>query len=96
MVAPTGAVFDERFFMYKEDIDLSLRLARAGWRLVMDPSVTILHVRGTADRRAMPFWVRRRSLVNEWRIWLKGPQPARRLPSFAYLAGKTVLVVIGR
>jgi N-acetylglucosaminyl-diphospho-decaprenol L-rhamnosyltransferase len=95
-VAPGGAVFDERFFMYKEDIDLSLRLARAGWRLVVDPSLAVLHVRGTFDRMAMPFWVRRRSLVNEWRIWLKGLQPAHRVPSFAYLAGKTLLVVIGR
>jgi len=96
-VAPGGAVFDERFFMYKEDIDLSLRLARLGWRLVLDPSVTVLHVRGwNPDRRAMPSWARRRSLVNEWRIWRKGLQPAHRLSTLAYLGGKSVLVALGR
>ena len=96
-VAPDGDVFDESFFMYKEDIDLSLRLARAGWRVVFDPTLTVLHVRGwKADRRTMPSWARRRSLSNEWRIWRKGFQPASRLPTLGYLAGKSVLVLLGR
>jgi GT2 family glycosyltransferase len=96
-VAPDGAVFDESFFMYKEDIDLSLRLTRAGWRVVFDPALTVQHVRGsTADRRSMPSWARRRSLTNEWRIWRKGYHPASRLPTLGYLAGKSVLVLLGR
>lgn len=35
--------FDERFFMYGEDADLSLRARRAGWRPVTTPSVTVMH-----------------------------------------------------
>jgi GT2 family glycosyltransferase len=97
-VAPAGAVFDERFFMYKEDIDLSLRISRAGWRIVVDQSLVVLHVRGwTADRRGMPFWARRRSLANEWRIWRKGlALPAGRLRTFGYLTAKSVMVALGR
>lgn len=97
-VASDGAVFDERFFMYKEDIDLSLRLARAGWKLVVDPSLTVLHVRGwKPNRREMPSWARRRSLANEWRIWRKGlALPAGRLRTFGYLTAKSLLVAIGR
>jgi GT2 family glycosyltransferase len=35
--------FDERFFIYSEEVDLCLRLRRAGWKLLYLPSVTILH-----------------------------------------------------
>ena len=35
--APRGAAFESSFFAYYEDVDLSLRLARAGWRFACDP-----------------------------------------------------------
>lgn len=38
--------FDERYFMYLEDIDLGDRLARAGWSNVYCPSSVILHEQG--------------------------------------------------
>ena len=35
--------FDERFFLYSEEVDLCLRLRRAGWKIVHVPTLTILH-----------------------------------------------------
>jgi N-acetylglucosaminyl-diphospho-decaprenol L-rhamnosyltransferase len=35
--------FDDRFFMYFEDVDLGYRLARAGWRNRYAPSATVMH-----------------------------------------------------
>lgn len=35
--------FDPRFFLYNEDLDLCLRLRRAGWRLVFEPGMTVEH-----------------------------------------------------
>lgn len=35
--------FDERFFLYKEEEDLLLRLRRDGGRVVYDPTVRVLH-----------------------------------------------------
>jgi len=35
--------FDERFFMYSEEVDLCLRITRAGWKIVHLPTMTILH-----------------------------------------------------
>jgi GT2 family glycosyltransferase len=35
--------FDERFFLYSEEVDLCLRVHRAGWRIIHVPSLTILH-----------------------------------------------------
>ena len=90
-------LFDERFFMYKEDLDLSFRLRRAGWRTVYEPSLTVLHCRGWQDRKSMPIWARRRSLVNEWRLWRRGWTPERsRWAALPYLLAKTVAVALGR
>ena len=45
--------FDERFFLYSEEVDLCLRVRRAGWKVVHSPAVTILH-HGNSDRPADP------------------------------------------
>lgn len=91
-------LFDERFFMYKEDIDLSWRLRRRGWRIVMDPCLQSLHCRGWhQDRRAMPVQARRLSLINEWRLWIAGWSPdQRRLTVLPYLLAKSCYVLAGR
>jgi N-acetylglucosaminyl-diphospho-decaprenol L-rhamnosyltransferase len=50
-VAENGAVFDERFFMYGDDLDLCIRVARAGFRIVYDGSVRIVHLKGVSVAR---------------------------------------------
>lgn len=35
--------FDERFFLFSEEVDLCLRIRQAGWKVLHDPRVTILH-----------------------------------------------------
>ena len=37
--------FDEDFFMYGEDIDLSFRIKRLGYTIVYDPTYTVLHLK---------------------------------------------------
>jgi N-acetylglucosaminyl-diphospho-decaprenol L-rhamnosyltransferase len=48
-----GAVggFDERFFLYKEDEDLCLRLRRGGAKVVYEPSVTVRHLGSVVAQR---------------------------------------------
>lgn len=50
-VAPDGAVFDERFFMYGDDLDLCIRVGRGGWRIVYDGAVRIIHLKGMSVAR---------------------------------------------
>jgi N-acetylglucosaminyl-diphospho-decaprenol L-rhamnosyltransferase len=42
-------VFDERYGMYGEDLDWCYRFKRAGWAILYDGSVSILHVKGAAS-----------------------------------------------
>jgi N-acetylglucosaminyl-diphospho-decaprenol L-rhamnosyltransferase len=43
--------FDERYFMYMEDVDLGDRLGRASWQNVYVPSAEILHDKGHSTGR---------------------------------------------
>lgn len=62
-------VWDSSFHMYKDDIDLSLRLRKAGWSLLFSPHLTAYHCRGwQTDRRKMLKKYRLMSARNEIRI----------------------------
>lgn len=41
--------FDEDFFMYKEDVDLSWRLRLYGWKIVYSPALLAYHARGSGE-----------------------------------------------
>jgi GT2 family glycosyltransferase len=81
-------VFDQRFFMYKEDIDLSLRLRGRGWRVARRPDLLCHHGRGWQGRPKMSYRSRYLSARNElllcWRNGLKGLPYS--LLKFAYVA----------
>ena len=40
---------DENFFLYGEDIDLSLRIKKKGYKILYDPSVQITHYKGISS-----------------------------------------------
>jgi GT2 family glycosyltransferase len=48
VAAPTTPqrVFDERFFMYGDDLDLCIRVAQAGYKIIYDGRVRITHLKG--------------------------------------------------
>lgn len=56
-LAAVGA-FDERYFMYSEEIDWCWRVRQAGWAIWQEPRAQVTHIGGAATRR-----VRRRMLV---------------------------------
>lgn len=50
-VAEGDRVFDPSYFMYKDDIDLSWRVCRAGWKLIYHPALIAYHCRGLKRRK---------------------------------------------
>jgi GT2 family glycosyltransferase len=85
VMLPGDNVFTPEFFMYKEDIDLSLRLRRHGWRLVLDPHIRSFHCRGWQARATMPKRFRLMSAINEIRVCLKNRDPRVLFSSAKYL-----------
>lgn len=43
--------FDDKYFLYYEDVDICVRLWRSGLRLMVDPSVSVIHDAQRASRR---------------------------------------------
>jgi N-acetylglucosaminyl-diphospho-decaprenol L-rhamnosyltransferase len=71
-------IFDPAFFMYKEDIDLSLRLSRAGWQLFLHPTLLAYHCRGWKQtRNDVPRFLRLHAAKNELRIHLRALSPIK-------------------
>ncbi len=56
--------YDERFFLYCEDLDLSLRAAWAGWSAVTVPAAVVHHDLGRSGRGRMlvPFLIARNAI----------------------------------
>lgn len=44
-------LFDPSFYMYKEDIELSLRLRKRGWKILYNPDLKAYHCRGWKAKR---------------------------------------------
>ena len=73
--------FEERFFLYLEDVELGLRLRLAGWRCRYEP-VTARHAGEGSDAvpmRSVEGWVERNTLLLAARHF-----PARWLPLIVY------------
>ena len=47
-----GAPYDERWFMYVEDVDCCWQLARRGWRRRLEADVEVVHVSNAAGAQA--------------------------------------------
>jgi GT2 family glycosyltransferase len=66
MLAQVG-LFDERFFLYTEDVDLSYRALRAGWQLLVNLDTEVVHNVSTSlgGRHSAPYYyyVTRNTLV---------------------------------
>lgn len=56
---------DEAFFFYNEDLDLSWRLRKGGWKLACLPGVRVRHIEGHATRSDLE--VRARAIAEGYR-----------------------------
>lgn len=48
--ALAAGLFDERYFMYEEDVDLCAALRRAGGRILFTPDAQVTHLRGRSGQ----------------------------------------------
>ncbi len=81
-----GQVFDPDFFLYKEDIELSLRLRKSGWKLLYHPDLVAYHCRGWKNERAkMPYHLRKMAAESEVLLYQKHPSPYMVWALFKYI-----------
>ena len=71
---PGGQIFAPDFFLYKEDIELSLRLRKKGWHIGYAPDVVAYHGRGwSRNRKEMPWELRCSAARNEVLLYRRHP-----------------------
>lgn len=87
--------WDERYFMYVEDVDLCWRLRRAGWRVAYEPAGTVEHLLGvsTANRPYRMIAEHHRSLLRFASVRFTGPRRALLPPAAAFLAARGALAL---
>jgi GT2 family glycosyltransferase len=87
--------WDERYFMYVEDVDLCWRLHRAGWRVAYEPAGTVEHLLGvsTAGRPYRMIAEHHRSLLRFAAVRFTGPKRALLGPAAAFLTARGALVM---
>jgi N-acetylglucosaminyl-diphospho-decaprenol L-rhamnosyltransferase len=87
--------WDERYFMYVEDVDLCWRLRRAGHRVWYEPATTVVHVGGASTRRH-PYRMlveHHRSLYRFADVRWTGARRALLAPTAAYLVVRAAMVM---
>lgn len=77
-------LFDESFFMYKDDTDLSWRVRRAGWSIIHHPALVGYHCRGWQDRRSVSRKSRLLTARNEVKMCFKNRSPFVAVAALKY------------
>lgn len=71
--------FDQGFWNGNEDVDLCLKLARAGWRILYEPASRLIHHESSSGpERFTAVEENRRRLTSRW----LGKLPEKTLPSW--------------
>ncbi|MCE9586328.1 glycosyltransferase family 2 protein [Candidatus Uhrbacteria bacterium] len=67
-----GQLFDEKFFSYHEDTDISLLLRSKGWKIVVEPASIIWHHYQFGKAKINYYWMERNRwvlMLSFYRIW---------------------------
>ncbi len=100
----THEIFDEDFFMYKEDVDISWRLSLFGWKNFYHPDVVGYHGRGTGilqehdhvsvfkNRRNASSLAKYHAYKNQRLMMIKNEQPLQFLKDFPHILFKEILI----
>jgi GT2 family glycosyltransferase len=56
-VFKTVGILDEHYFLYYEDVDFSIRAARAGFVLLVIPTATVFHAEASQDNPDKVYWL---------------------------------------
>jgi GT2 family glycosyltransferase len=84
--ATSDGPFDERFFMYSEEMDLCRRMKQGGWRVVYEPAALVIHHEGKSSEQisTQRHILFNTSKVRYWRKWF-GPRWSEALRRYLLL-----------
>jgi hypothetical protein len=66
-----ASLFDERFFLYFEDVDLCLRMRQQGWKVLYNPAAIFLHQHQRESGQTWNWGAKKHHLVSLLRFFWK-------------------------
>jgi GT2 family glycosyltransferase len=95
-VSVEGEFFDEDFFLYREDADVSWRAQLQGWRCLYLPQAVGYHVRTVFPdrRRTLPPLINRQSVQNRFLMRIKNATLRLYLRNFLPVTARDLGVII--
>jgi GT2 family glycosyltransferase len=91
---PAGPFFDERYFLYAEDMEASAALRREGWKLLLLPGAFLSHLVKQSTKKSPP-WVFRTQVTSQIDFLSRHATAVdRSLIRFFMLAGHVLRAVI--
>ena len=92
LLLPRAAVeevgpFDERFFMYTEDVEWAWRARKRGWEILFEPAAVVRHIGNASGAQNYAGTRTRAYLANTYRFFAREHGV---LPTLAYRAGNLV------
>ncbi len=64
--------FDDKYFAYFEDVDISFRMHLFGWKCIFVPDAIVYHIHSATSQQASPFkiyYIERNKLWNMWKYY---------------------------
>ena len=61
--------FDERYFLYFEDVDFGVRMRRAGYAVVYDPTIRVRHEHAAESQGSLSSWATRQHLRSAYTFY---------------------------
>jgi N-acetylglucosaminyl-diphospho-decaprenol L-rhamnosyltransferase len=61
--------FDERYFLYFEDVDFGVRLRQAGYAIVYDPTIRVLHDHAADSNGPLASWATRQHIRSAYMFY---------------------------
>jgi N-acetylglucosaminyl-diphospho-decaprenol L-rhamnosyltransferase len=61
--------FDERYFLYFEDVDFGVRLRQAGYAIVYDPTIRVLHGHAADSNGPLASWATRQHIRSAYTFY---------------------------
>jgi N-acetylglucosaminyl-diphospho-decaprenol L-rhamnosyltransferase len=61
--------FDERYFLYFEDVDFGVRMRRAGYAVVYDPTIRVLHDHAAGSQGSLTSWATRQHIRSAYAFY---------------------------
>jgi GT2 family glycosyltransferase len=94
MINKTG-LFDERFFLYWEEVDFSIRVRESGWKLISITTTSVIRNRNNITTQPLAFYysIRNARLIREKHLnFFSGSSYVLYLVKMFFLMGKFIFL----